>query len=110
MPKTKSPMDELSLLRQKRTHLYLEMIEVGQKVRELEMTVRERTPQDRVNEERVRQLDVTMKTLEKVGFLSATEAGAGWTGIPEDMQNVVYRYHRLRWDLREAIALKVGAL
>lgn len=99
-----SEMAKLRRLRDKRCGLYLESLNIGREIRELEGYVRELKPKDRVEREVRENWDLTLGILKKVGFISNTK----WAEISDDAKRPAMAFHQVRRDVRNAIAQKLG--
>ena len=101
-----SELAKLRRLRDKRSRLYLESLNMGREIRELEAHVMELKPKDRVERERRENWDLTLGILKKVGIISTTE----WADIPRDVMPPIYALHQVRRDVRVAIAQQMGVV
>lgn len=99
-----SDLGKLRRLRGKRSDLYLESLNIGIEIRELEVHVRELKPKDRVERDLRDNWSLTLGILKKVGIISTTD----WADIPRDAMASIYALHHVRRDVREAIAQKLG--
>lgn len=99
-----SEVVKLRRLRDKRSDLYLESLNIGMEIRELEGHVRELKPKDRVERELRENWDLTLGILKKVGIISTTK----WADISRDAMPPIYALHHVRRDVRKAIARKLG--
>lgn len=99
-----SELAKLRRLRRKRSDLYLESLNIGREVRELEVHVRELKPKDHVERDLRDNWSLTLCILKKVGIISTTE----WADIPRNAMASIYALHHVRRDVRKAIAQKLG--
>jgi hypothetical protein len=73
-------------------------------IRDLEARVKEMKPHDRVDMESRENWSLTLGILKKVGFISSTK----WADISDDAKRPVMAFHRVRRDVRKAIAQNLG--
>lgn len=99
-----SEKDRLRKLRDKHSSLYFEFLGLGREIRELQATVNELKPQDRIDRERQENWILTLGILKKVGFISSTK----WAEIPDDAKRPAMAFHQVRRDVRKLIAGKLG--
>jgi len=99
-----SEKERLRELRDKHSTLYFEFLGIGREIRELEGRVRELKPQDRVEMEVRENWNLTLGILKKVGFISSTK----WADISNDARRPIMVFHRVRRDVRKAIARSLG--
>ena len=92
------PKSELSRLREKHAKLWREQYEIGQRIHELEATAPK--PSDRVQRESEESWALTFGILKKAGVISVEK----WEDLPDEQKRVVYAFHKIRRDVREAIA------
>lgn len=92
------PKSELSRLREKHVKLWREQYEIGQMIRELEVTAPK--PSDRIERESRENWALTLGILKKVGFTDKDK----WEDLTDEQKVPVYAFHKIRRDVREAIA------
>ena len=99
-----SEKERLKKLRDKHSDLYFEFLGIGREIRELQATVNELKPQDRVDRERQENWNLTLGILKKVGFISSTK----WEDISDEAKRPAMAFHEVRRDVRQAIARSLG--